>query len=94
MEEFEEECMHLRSRVKELEDRENDNKIKCDIALKDKDEFKKKLDMKDRENLNGTKKEEELLFRIEDLQKQLKDKESVTDKKVEENFNLKQKIDA
>ena len=51
----------------ELEQRENDNKIKCDMASKDKDDLKKKLDMKDRENLNGTKKEEELLARIEDL---------------------------
>lgn len=44
MEEFEEECMHLRERVKELEDRENDNRIKCDLALRDKDDLKKKLE--------------------------------------------------
>ena len=62
------------------------------MALKDKEDFKKKLEMKDRENLNGTKKEEELLGRIEDMQKQLKDKETVSEKKVEENFTLKEKM--
>lgn len=41
----------------------------------------------------GTKKEEELLNRIEDIQKQLKEKEAVAEKKVEDNFNLKQIID-
>lgn len=51
MEQFEEECVQLRSRVEELETRENDNKIKCELALKDKEDLKKKLDMKDRENL-------------------------------------------
>jgi hypothetical protein len=54
MEEFEEECTNLRSKVQELLDRENDNKIKCDLAIRDKDELKKKLDMKDRDNLKGT----------------------------------------
>lgn len=51
MEQFEEECVQLRARVEELEQRENDNKIKCDLATRDKEELKKKLDMKDRENL-------------------------------------------
>ena len=63
------------------------------MALKDKEDFKKRLDAKDRENLKGTQKEEELLQRIEDLQKQMKEREILADKKVEENFNLKQKID-
>ena len=31
------------------------------MALKDKEDFKKRLDAKDRENLKGTQKEEELL---------------------------------
>lgn len=62
------------------------------MALRDKDELKKKLELKDRENLNVTKKEEELMGRIEDFQKQLKEKESISEKKVEENFTLKEKI--
>ena len=37
------------------------------MALRDKDELKKKLELKDRENLNVTKKEEELMGRIEDF---------------------------
>ncbi len=36
---------------------------------KEKDEMRKKIDAKDRENLMGTKKEEELLSRIEELSK-------------------------
>ena len=46
MEEFEEECMQLRQRVEELETREKDNKIKYEMAIKDKEESKKKLDAK------------------------------------------------
>jgi len=49
MEQFEDECMHLRSRVQELEDVENDNRIKCELALKDKEDIKKKLNLKDKE---------------------------------------------
>lgn len=60
MEEFEEECMHLRQRVQELETRENDNKIKSDMAIKDKEELKKKLDIKINDNSKGIKREEEL----------------------------------
>lgn len=44
MEEFEEECMTLRARVNELEDTENDNRIKFELAWKDKEDFKKKLE--------------------------------------------------
>jgi hypothetical protein len=44
MESFEEECMHLRKKVEEYEQYENDNKIKVDMAFKDKEELKKKLD--------------------------------------------------
>jgi len=53
--------------VEELVERENDLRIKSEQALRDKEEFKKKLEAKDRENLKGTQKEEELLQRIEDL---------------------------
>ena len=38
---------------------DKDNKIKADMALKDKEELKKKLDNKDRENLIVSRKEEE-----------------------------------
>jgi hypothetical protein len=51
METFEDECTKLRSRVHELEERENDNKIKYELASNDKDDLKRKLDVKDRENL-------------------------------------------
>jgi len=37
------------------------------MATRDKEEMKKRLDAKDRENLQGTKKEEELLAKIEDV---------------------------
>jgi len=37
------------------------------MTLKDKEDLKKKLDQRDRENLQGTKKEEELLSKIEEL---------------------------
>ena len=43
MEEFEEECMKLRERVTELEDSQNDNRIKWELAYKDKEDLKKKL---------------------------------------------------
>jgi hypothetical protein len=51
MEHFEEECVTLRARVEELETSENDNRIKWELAFKDKEELKKKLDIKDRETL-------------------------------------------
>jgi hypothetical protein len=44
MEQFEEESMQLRARVEELETRETDNKIKCDMALRDKEDLKRKLE--------------------------------------------------
>ena len=40
---------------------------------KDKEDFRKKLDAKDRENLQGTRKEEELMIKIEEIQKVLKE---------------------
>jgi len=43
--------------------------------------------------MNGTIKEEEMQSKIEDMQKQIKEKESIAEKKVEENFTLKQKVD-
>ena len=93
MEDFEEECMHLRNRVQELETRENDNKIKLDMAVKDKEELKKKLDLKANELLRSTKKEEDLQAKMDDMQKAIKEKEQIAEKKVEENFSLKEIID-
>jgi hypothetical protein len=49
MEEFEEECMKLRERVQELEDGENDTRIKFEMAIKDKEDLKKKLTQKESE---------------------------------------------
>ncbi len=51
MEQFEEECAQLRQKVDELDTIAEDRKIKYEIALRDKEELKKKLDAKDRENL-------------------------------------------
>jgi hypothetical protein len=57
--------------------------------VKDKEDLKRKVDTKDRENLQGTKKEEELLNKLEELQKQSKERDILTEKRAEENFNLK-----
>ena len=43
MEEFEDECAKLRERVQELEDSENDARIKWEMAAKDKEDMKKKM---------------------------------------------------
>lgn len=51
MESFEEECTQLRLRTHELEQREGDNRIKYEMAAKDKDDLKRKMDHFDRENL-------------------------------------------
>ncbi len=43
--------------------------------------------------MQGSKKEEDMGNKIEELQKLLKEKEQLAEKKVEDNFNLKQIID-
>ncbi|CDW71884.1 cop9 signalosome complex subunit 7b [Stylonychia lemnae] len=93
MEEFEEECMRLRQTVEELENNQNDNRIKCEMAVKDKETLKKQLQIKDKETFEVSRKEEDLLAKLDELQQQLKEKDIITEKKVEESFNLKSKID-
>lgn len=63
------------------------------MALRDKEDLKKKLEIKDTENMKVTLKEEELHAKIDDMQTHLKEKDNLLEKKVEESFNLKQKID-
>jgi len=43
--------MLLRKKVEEYENYENDHKIKYDLAHKDKEELKKKVELQNRENL-------------------------------------------
>lgn len=69
MEEFEEECMHLRNRVEELETTQNDNRIKTDMAIKDREDIKKKLEQKTAELLKSTKKEEDLQAKMDEMQR-------------------------
>lgn len=64
------------------------------MALRDKEELKKRLEMKDKEQMNGTKKEEELSYKLEEFQKTMKEKEFIAEKKVEENFTLKERINS
>ena len=68
-----------------------DRRIKLDMTVRDKDDLKRKLDAKDRENMQVSKKEEEMLQKIEELQKIIKDKDLLCERKVEE--SLKSKID-
>lgn len=82
MEGFEEECMQLRKRVSELEQRENDNKIKCDMATRDKEDIKKKMQSKEKEQQQNTLKEEELQQKLDDMQRTIREKEQVTESKV------------
>ena len=94
MEQFEEECNQLRQKLDELETLAEDRRIKCEMALRDKDDLKRKIDAKDRENMQVSKKEEDLMQKIEELQKTIKEKDQLCERKVEESFNLKQKIDS
>lgn len=93
MESFEEEGMQLRQRVEELEARENDNKIKCEMALRDKDEIKKKLLSKDKEQLQVSQKEGDLLQKLDEMSKQIREREQMSEGKIQENFTLKQRIE-
>jgi hypothetical protein len=79
--------------VEEFETLAEDRRIKLDMTMRDKDDLKRKLDAKDRENMQVSKKEEEMLQKIEELQKIIKDKDLLCERKVEESFNLKSKID-
>ena len=79
--------------MEEFETLAEDRRIKLDMTVRDKDELKRKLDAKDRENMQVSKKEEEMLQKIEELQKIIKDKDLLCEIKVEESFNLKSKID-
>ena len=75
MEQLEDDCAQLRQKVDEFETIAEDRRIKMEMAQRDKEDLKKKLDAKDRENLQGTQKEEELLAKIDELQRVIKEKD-------------------
>ena len=80
--------------MEELEQTQNDNRIKWELAFKDKEELKKKLELKDKDTFQNVVREEELQAKVEDMTKQLKEKEVMAEKKTEENFSLKQRIES
>jgi len=76
-----------------LEQEGSDLKIKADMAQKDREQLKKKLDNTSKEQTEMTFKERELFGKLEEAQATIKEKDAALEKKADDCFNLKQIID-
>lgn len=59
------------------------------MVLKDKEKLKKEVESKERELSTISKREEDLQGKMDEIQKQMRERELIAEKKTEDNFNLK-----